>query len=301
MVPTPDTVRPCQPDRCSCRADVTAVPGTVIERRQVFDLPMPHLEVIEYRRIQCPCPACGRLYTGIFPDAVRAPAQYGVSVLALVTMLRTEYALPLKKIQRLFTDLYGYALNSGTVLQATARCYHALASSQEAIKAQGLASPVYHFDETGIRVEGRLHWHHVASTTTATDLFVHRHRGAQALQSPQSLLPEYTGWAVHDCWASYFHFSSCQHALCGAHLLRELAALTEQGSRWAPQRHRLLLSFYRSSNKGQGVVHFPDRWNTAYDRVCQQAQRDEPPPVRTGPRETQTDDRTKSARTAHPP
>jgi transposase len=261
--------------------DIASIPGIVRERRQVFDLPTPRLAVTEYRRLQCQCPACGRQCTGSFPDAVQAPTQYGDGVLALVTMLQTEYALPLKKIQRLFTDLYGYALNGGTVLHATDQCYHVLAASQEAIKAQVLASPVCHFDETGIRVEGRLHWHHVASTATATYLFVHRHRGAQALQSPQSLLPAYTGWAVHDCWASYFQFAACHHALCGAHLLRELTALIEHGSRWAPRMHRLLLSLYRVSNQGRGVVHLPDRWNAAYDRVCQYAQREEPLPVRT--------------------
>ena len=82
-------------------------------------------------------------------------------------------------------------------------------------------------DETGIRVKGKLHWVHTASNAHLTHLFVHQKRGKEAIDSEASILPEYTGRAVHDCWASYFNTAQFQHALCGAHLLRELKGLIE--------------------------------------------------------------------------
>jgi transposase len=288
MVPHPDHTIACTPEVCACGRSLQDMPGTVIERRQVFDLPAPKLDVTEYQRFRCQCPACGRIQMGHFPATVTAPTKYGIGVSALVTMLNTAYALPFKKIHRLMLDLYGYAVNEQTLITANATCYAALAQSEEVIKTQILASPVCHCDETGIRVAGRLHWQHTASTTEATYLFVHAHRGQQALASDTSPLPAYTGWVVHDCWASYFLFSACQHALCGAHLLRELTALTEAGSRWAHQMHTFLLTLYQVTNHGTRVVTAPHRWSALYDRVCARAHQEEPPPARLHQKGKQT-------------
>lgn len=280
----PDRTIACRPLRCVCGASFDEVSGSVLERRQVFDLPEPTLEVTEYQRLRCQCPRCGHMQDGVFPDHVQAPTQYGDGVRAFATLLNTPYKLPFRKIRRLFADLFGYAINESTLVTANTQCYTALAPSERAIKAQLLASSVCHFDETGLRVEGTLQWQHVASNSQATYLFVHPKRGQQALNSEASLLPTYQGWAIHDCWRSYFTYTTCRHGLCGAHLLRELTAVTEQGRRWASHMHRFLLALYRQSDKGTGTVQHPQRWNLLYDRLCHIAQREEPPPERRHPK-----------------
>ena len=46
---------------------------------------------------------------------------------------------------------------------------------------------------------------------------------------------------MHDCWASYLAYEHCHHALCGAHLLRELTFVSETNAyRWAANMKRLL-------------------------------------------------------------
>jgi len=252
----------------------------MLERRQVFELPEPRLDVTEYQRFRCQCPVCGKTQDGLFPPHVQAPTQYGERVRALATLLNTPYKLPFRKIRRLFADLFGYAINERTLVTANTHCYTALAPSEAVIKAQLLASPVCHFDETGLRVDGRLQWQHVASNANATYLFVHPNRGQQALDSEASLFPAYHGWAVHDCWRSYFRFSTCRHALCGAHLLRELTAVIEQGSRWAKQMHTFLLTLYRVTDRGTRSVAHAQRWSVLYDAICSRAQREEPSPHR---------------------
>jgi transposase len=280
MVSAPDHTITCRPEVCSCGVSLQETAGIVIERRQVFDLPAPRLDVTEYHRLRCQCPDCGALHEGAFPAQVKAPTQYGSGVLALASLLNTGYLLPFKKIQRLFTDLFGAAINEQTVATANHICYEALAPSEARIKAALQQAPVCHFDETGIRVAGQLHWQHVVSSPSATYRFVHVNRGSLALDSPHSLLPGYTGWAVHDCWASYFRYASCHHALCGAHLLRELTAVAEQGRPWARQMHTLLLTLYRHSASGTRTVAYPQRWSQVYDALCRRAQREEPPPRR---------------------
>ena len=47
--------------------------GQIVERRQVFDLPEPKLEVTEYQRWVCKCPCCNEEVSGAFPQGVNAP------------------------------------------------------------------------------------------------------------------------------------------------------------------------------------------------------------------------------------
>ena len=75
----------------------------------------------------------------------------------------------------------------------------------------------------------------VSDATTLTSynlytyLFVHFNRGREAHGADISILPELQNWAVHDCWATYFNYFDCKHSVCGAHLLRELTVLIENG------------------------------------------------------------------------
>lgn len=265
------------PEQCGCCGRVFAAGDLaelkVVEKRQVFDLPPVSLEVTEHQLGSVSC--CGVWHRGTYPAEVTTSVQYGAGVSALVTMLSVAYRLPLESITQLFSDLYGYALNSSTVL-ASLRCgYDRLAPSEQSIKQHLLRQGVVHFDETGLRSEGRLHWLHTASTNTYTHLFVHQKRGSDALNSVDSVLKDFEGWAVHDCWSSYFKFSNCRHALCGAHLLRELSALGDSGSRWASLMHAYLLELYKRPRPlAEPEVEI---WTHHYQMILTEAELEEPP------------------------
>ena len=207
----------------------------------------------EYRRARCTCPGCGEQAQVPFPEAVRAPVQYGTGVVSLCTLLHNDYHLPVAKVSQLFCDLFGYEINGATVLAANARAFTALEPSEQAIVGQVEQARTLHVDETGLRVEGRLHWLHVASTDALSYYFVDARRGRLALESSASVLPSFQGHMIHDCWSSYFRFEQCQHGLCGAHLIRELRAQAELGAAWAGALIDLLLEAHRFKET-QGVL-----------------------------------------------
>ncbi len=64
------------------------------------------------------------------PDNVKAPVQYGTSVKAFTVMLNNGYKIPFKKIQLLFSDMFGYPINESTVYRANQVCYEKLEKSE---------------------------------------------------------------------------------------------------------------------------------------------------------------------------
>jgi transposase len=249
----------------------------VVNKRQVFDLPQPKLEVTEHQIGEIEC--CGCVQQGEYPPDVRASVQYGAGVRALVTKLSVDHKMPLEQICSLFADLYGYELNSETVETALEEGYELARPLEESIVEQLKQAEVVHFDETGLRIEGKLQWLYMASNAWYTHLFVHEKRGEAALRSEASVLKAFRGYAVHDCLASYFKFSECRHVLCNAHLVRELQGLIETGSQWAKQMQTFLLDLYKYASHSpplQGQAAEEKRQK--YRNILAKAEAEEPPP-----------------------
>ena len=273
-VASPDRIEVHRPGQCLCcgRIFTPDEPYAVIQSRQVFDLPQPKLEVTEHQIGQITC--CGVAQCGGYPAGVNATVQYGSGVRALMTLLSVDHKMPLEQISQLFVDLYGYDLNSSTILDVLERGFIQAAPLEAATMTRLQETEVVHFDETGLRVAGKLYWLHTASTSDHTHLFLHPNRGRLALTSPASVLNEFTGVAVHDCWSPYFKFTKARHVLCGAHLLRELNGLKEGGSRWAAAMHQFLLDLYHSPRPILAV----DEVQGPYQALLKQADQEEPPP-----------------------
>ena len=211
-VATADPVHVHRPECCGgCgRVFTPEDADEVVCCRQVFDLPEPKLEVSEHRLVQVRC-LCGCVQVGHFPPQVTASVQYGSAVRAFVTKLSVDHRMPLGQISRLFEDLYGYELNSTTIEQTLRRGHDLAESVQAQMKTHLNNAPCVPLDETGVRVAGKLHWLHVASTDRWTHRFVHQKRGQAALDDEASILGEYSGTAVHDCWGAYFAFDQREH------------------------------------------------------------------------------------------
>ena len=286
FVSEPDEVESLYPEHCKnplCGLKLDKTKSKVAEIRQEFDLPKPQLYVTEYQKMRITCTCCGQVSEGKFPTHIKASTQYGSGVKALTVLLNTAYALPVKKVKSLFVDLFGYAINEGTITNNTLLCSANLQTTEQKIKDKLKDSELGHSDETGIRVEGKLHWLHVFSNLLYTFLFVHPNRGKKALRDEQSILPTYQGWVVHDCWSSYFKFKGIKHALCGAHLLRELYALEEKcgiSAQWAKWFRQYLLTLLHLTKQNGGALtkEQQDKAVELFKKICTNANKIEPKP-----------------------
>lgn len=226
---------------CACGAELSNEACIEVLRRQVFEVPPLRLRVTEHQAEAKRCYECGVLSRAAFPDEVRQPTQYGARLKGLTQYLLHYQLLPLARTQELFNDLFNHSLSQGTLVNASERCYQELAEVETRIKRAIVESEVICVDETGCAAQGRRQWLHVSSTPELTFYEVHAKRGRAALDAID-LLPRFEGVAVHDAYASY-HAYGCHHALCNAHLLRELTFLQERHQQhWAKELAELLVT-----------------------------------------------------------
>jgi len=134
--------------------------------------------------------------------------------------------LPVERTSGLLAELFGTPMAVGTVAAWTSRAAAGLAPFTAAARAALAEAELVHADETGLRVAGRLHWLHVACNSRFTSLFCHRQRGKDGIDAA-GVLPAVTGTLVHDAFAPYARYPAVTHALCNAHLLRELIAVVD--------------------------------------------------------------------------
>ena len=221
------------PQHCdTCQATLNSGDAQIHKRGQVFDIPAVRFEVVEYQTLSLRC-QCGQLHESDFLPRVCEVAQYGPNIRALAVHLTQGQLLPLARTSELIKDLYHLDVSPATLLQWIHEAAQLLAPTVQAIAQSVQHSGVVHADESGLRVASRLQWLHAAVTATHTWYGVHPKRGMQAIED-HGILLNYTGTLVHDCWAPYWSLN-CDHALCGAHLLRELIYQKEITTQAWPQ------------------------------------------------------------------
>jgi transposase/uncharacterized coiled-coil protein SlyX len=283
QVEEPDEVAWHAPDRCGgCGADLAGAPVAGVEARQVFDLPPLGLRVTEHRAERRRC-ACGATTQAGFPAHARAAACYGPGVRALVCYLCVHQHLPVDRAAQLLADVLGASVATGTLAAVVAEGAAGLEGFVEVVREGLTGAPVAHFDETGARVAGRLHWVHSASTSLLSLFTVHAKRGKVAMDAA-GVLGGFAGVAVHDGWAPYWRYD-VTHALCGAHLLRELEEVAEgPGQGWAAGMAELLVDAKLACDRARaaGADRVDDtvrgRLRARYRRLLTDGQAANPPP-----------------------
>jgi len=224
-----------------CQGSLQGIEVVGYEERQVFDLPAIRIEVTAHRAEIKVCPACGKPSKGTFPATVTQAVQYGPTVQTWAAYFTNHHHIPVERTTEIFADLVQHQLSEATVLKASEQLETCIAPSTEAVQGLLRTAAVLHVDESGLRVRGKLHWLHVASTARLTSYEVHAKRGHEAMEA-MGILGPFRGTVVHDHWKPYFTYDECTHALCNAHHLRELRFIdTQYHQAWANDMAALLV------------------------------------------------------------
>ena len=260
----PDHVVVHEPGNCcGCGAGLAGGVQTGAERRQVTEIPQVRPVVTEHQMIERECACCGTRTRADAPDGVTAPAQYGPRLAALGAYLWHGQFLSRDRACAALGEMFSCAPSPAVIAAAAKKIAAVIQPAVSAIVKALLASEVVHFDETGFRVAGTLAWVHSASAGNYVLTTVHPKRGTEGMNAA-GVLASFAGIAVHDAWAPYDTYTGVAgHALCNAHLLRELAAVTETGTR---TRRHLGQAGHRRAAQAQGCRRGRPRRRARQDR-----------------------------------
>lgn len=273
------------PSHCNrCHSALPLEQAHMLECRQIFDVPTLSFEVIEHRVYTVVC-ACGQRHDSAFPAAVSEVAQYGPNVRALGVHLTQGQMLPYARAAELICEMTGLSVSPATLHAWVGEASVALKATADLIARQLHHAPVLCADESGLRVDGKLHWMHVAATADLTWYGMHAKRGLEAIAA-HGILPKRLGVLVHDCWAPYWKLDDGLHALCNAHLLRELVYAQEvTGQDWPAAMAELLLNAQRLSGaaRQQGRPFDADAiaaFTTVYNGIVREGEQLNPPKLK---------------------
>jgi hypothetical protein len=166
--------------------------------------------------------------------------QYGDTVKAMVVNFMCVQMMSLQRLQEHMMSIMGRSLSQAIMLKYLLQFSASLKQWEEEQIIALFNCKFIHCDETSVRIDKVNWWVHSYSSGDITLKLVHRHRGKEAIDEI-NIIPRYTGILIHDCWASYLSYDNTGHALCGAHLLRELKYTEEaDGYAWATKLKLIL-------------------------------------------------------------
>ena len=254
VITAPDEIVTHMPSACKGCRHYQMCKGTacIAEKRHVIDAVVT-VNVTEHQVLELPiCMLHGDTRRGEFPADVKAAVQYGENLQSLAVALNTVGAVSIKRTHEILSGVFNIPIATGT------------------------------------RVDKKLWWVHDASNCEYTYLDISPKRGNAGMEQC-GVLPEFKGIAMHDCWASYWNYPDIQHAVCCAHLLRELTGIDENHpeQKWASAFIDLLLEMKKVKDKavekGKDFLSYYHyhKFDKKYDELIGQARKENPLPETT--------------------
>ena len=213
---------------------------------------------------------------GEFPTNIRATKQYGANLVAFASALSTVGMVSVDRIHKLLNNVFQVGISTGAIQGFLNRLHEKVKLPVKYIRNKVSQVPVMNCDETGVRVNEKLRWLHCMSGSGWVYYALHDKRGCEAMDEI-GIIPDYHGIMIHDCWKPYFKYEKAEHALCCAHILRELVYAEEvKHQQWAKPLRELLCEMLTERNRlaELGESRFSkeqaDAYSSRYDALVTQ-------------------------------
>ncbi len=214
------------PNYCNCCGqDLSDVCETLIETRQLIDIPVIKPVCIEHRIYRKTC-TCGHNMESSFPAHLAAKVQYGPGVEALTGYMHARQYMPYKRMEEFFTDVMGLPVSVGGIHNILKRLVQKATPHYGRIKERITQAAFVGTDETGVKVNGQKDWMWTWQNDDLTFITHSDNRGFKTIEDnfadglPNTVLQ-------HDRFACHFNCEAFHHQICMAHLLRELKFISE--------------------------------------------------------------------------
>ena len=133
----------------------------VVGTRNEVDIEIIPL-ITAHQILEVNCPRSEKVLRGEYPPGITSTMQYGINLETLVLALNVVGTMSIGRIHEILSDVFGVPISTGTIANMLKECAKSISEPLASIKNELLNEPILHFDETGLRVNGKLVWVHVA-------------------------------------------------------------------------------------------------------------------------------------------
>lgn len=207
--------------------------GWVARTREVIELPVVPVEIIEHRMLGRHCGVCGKDFV-VQPDLsweVLGQSRFGVGLMSRIVVWREECRLPLRVIQQLLRGEYGLHVSLGELVEVLHRVAEAGEPHYVSLREQVRGAGYVHADETGWREDGENGYLWSFSTPSVCYLERHPSRGSVVVKGvlgeQEQQADAFLGVLCSDFYSSYAWYPG-EHQRCWVHFLRDLHQLKEK-------------------------------------------------------------------------
>lgn len=199
--------------------------GSVKRRREVIELPVQPVQVVEHVFIERRCPVCDKQVApqDALTGVVVGKQRLGIGLVSLITVLREEGRLPDRTIQWYLRTFHKLKLSLGAIVEAAKSLARMGQQAVEEIRQQVRCSPVVNADETGWRENG-VNGYVWTFSTPSERYFLRGNRSGKVVD--EVLGEKFSGVLVSDFYAAYNHYPGL-HQRCWVHLLRDIKGLLQ--------------------------------------------------------------------------